>query len=100
MWQTKVCSYRSAQEKSLFVSSFFKTGSYYVVQARLKLMILPQPHLCWDYKWAPYPALKSKDLEIPATRDYEAGGFQVKTSLDKLVRLSQKGLKKKWKDWE
>lgn len=86
--QPQICTRK--EKVCLFISSFFKTGSYYAVQAGLKLTILPQPHLCWDYKQAPYPALKSKDLEIPASRDYEAG-FQVQTSVDKLDRLSQKG---------
>jgi hypothetical protein len=40
-----------------FFSSSFKTGSHYVAQAGLKLMILlTLPLQCWDYRYAPqYP---------------------------------------------
>jgi hypothetical protein len=36
--------------KVFFLFYFFKTGSHFVAQAGLKLMIfLPQPSECWDY---------------------------------------------------
>jgi hypothetical protein len=69
---------------SFFFFLLFLPGSHHVAQAglKLKIILLPQPPQCWDYKaWATTPSL---EIVFLAT-NWKIGGFHTDSILSRVA---------------